>query len=70
MEGYVERMINYFPMKVIKSDTYLIPVGNNLFFGNSKRLGKKTTKDLHTSIARGFFVVKKSTPDIHQTAKV
>ena len=31
MEGYVERMINYSPIKISKSDIYLTPAGNNIF---------------------------------------
>ena len=51
MDDYVERMINYLPMKLSKSDTDLTPAGNNIFEkGNSKNLGKKLTEEFHTQV--------------------
>ena len=71
MENYVERMINNFPMKISRSDTYLTPDGNNIFEKcNRKSLVKKETEEFHTSVARGMFVAKIAIPDIHQTVMV
>ena len=45
MYHYVERMINDFPMKLIKNGMILTPPRNNIFEkGNRKRIGKKKLK--------------------------
>ena len=42
IDEYIERMINYFSMKISNSDMTLTTDGNNLFEkGNRKRLSKK-----------------------------
>ena len=42
MYGYVEKMINEFPIKISNIDTSLTPDGNNIFFkDNRKSIGKK-----------------------------
>ena len=51
MNYYVERMINDLPTKISNSDTALNPYGKNLFEkGNRRRLSKKETEELHTSV--------------------
>ena len=51
MNYYVERMINAFPTKISNSDTALNPYGKNIFEKvNRRRLGKKETEELHTSV--------------------
>ena len=67
MYDYVDKIINYFPMKIIKSNTALNPYGNNILKkGNRKRMGKKETEEFHNLVARGMFVAKRAIPDIHQ----
>ena len=56
MDNYVEMIINEFPIKVSNNDMSLTPDGNNIFEkGYKKRLGKKETEELHTSVARRNF---------------
>ena len=70
MNEYVEKMINYLPMKISKSDTDLTPSVNNQKKGNIKSLGKKETEELHTSVVRGMLVSNRDRTYIHQTAAV
>ena len=70
MDGYVERIINESPTKIIKSDTALNPAVNNIYGkGNSKKL-KKGTEEFHNSVARIMFVANREKLDIHQTVVV
>ena len=65
MYGYVEKMINEFPINISNIDTSLTPDGNNIFFkDNRKSIGKK--KDFHTSVVRGMFGFNRARPVIHQ----
>ena len=46
MEYFIERIINYYPIKIIKSDTGLTQAGNNFFEkGNREIMCKKKLKN-------------------------
>ena len=59
IDKFVERISITYQMKISKSDTTLIPDGNNIFEKvNSKRLGKKI-EEFRISVARGMFYSSK-----------
>ena len=64
-------MIDDLPMKISRIDTALTPYTDNISEGvNIKRLVKKETEGLRTSVKRVRFVAKIVRPNIHQKVAV
>ena len=65
MSSYVKNMLEYFPVKLKKSEMAAMPTGKGLYnLGQGKKLCKEDAEDFHTMVGKVLFMCKQARPDI------
>ena len=63
MSSYVKNMLDDFPVKLKKSQTVAIPMGEGLYnLGQGRKLCKEDAKPFPTMVAKGLFICNEQDP--------